>query len=359
MKKLSIYLFELVGCSALFRFVPGCSASFQGVPLCSGVFPGVSPRSAHAKRNTISLTQIGLMLTVIISLASCKGSKDPADEPATPEVQTPVSVTTVNDSTLIDYTTLNATSTFQKRSVIKANANGYLQTVKAQIGQYVNKGAVIFSIKTKEAQSIGNTINVLDTTFRFSGINRIKAADHGYITQLNHQTGDYVQDGEQLAIISDRSSFVFIMQLPYEMRQMVKANQAVQLTLPDGRLINGNVATFMPTVDTAAQTQGVVIRINADNTIPENLVAKARIVKSLKQNTQSLPKTAVLANETQTEFWVMKLINATTAVKVPIKKGMESGDRIEVLSPKFAPQDKIIITGNYGLADTAKVKVIQ
>ncbi len=29
-----------------------------------------------------------------------------------------------------------------------------------------------------------------------------------------------------------------------------------------------------------------------------------------------LPKQAVLGNETQTEFWVMKLINDSTAVKV-------------------------------------------
>lgn len=302
---------------------------------------------------------ICFVLGLVVLLASCKG-KDPAaagDAPA--ETVTPVSVTGVNDSTMVNYTTLNAISTFQKRSVIKANANGYLQTVKAQIGQYINKGAVIFAIKTKEAQAIGNTINILDTTFKFSGVNRIKAADHGYITQINHQTGDYVQDGEQLAVISDRSSFVFIMQLPYEMRQLVKQNQSVQLTLPDGRNINGNIASFMPTVDTAAQTQGVVIRVNVDGTIPENLVAKARIVKTLKQNTQSLPKTAVLANETQTEFWVMKLINPTTAVKTPIQKGMESGDQIEVLSPKFSPQDKIIVTGNYGLADTAKVKIIK
>jgi multidrug efflux pump subunit AcrA (membrane-fusion protein) len=299
---------------------------------------------------------ICFVLGLVVLLASCKGKDTAAAEV---ETVTPVSVTGVNDSTMVNYTTLNAISTFQKRSVIKANANGYLQTVKAQIGQYINKGAVIFAIKTKEAQAIGNTINILDTTFKFSGVNRIKAADHGYITQINHQTGDYVQDGEQLAVISDRSSFVFIMQLPYEMRQLVKQNQMVQLTLPDGRNINGSIASFMPTVDTAAQTQGVVIRVNADGTVPENLVAKARIVKTLKQNTQSLPKTAVLANETQTEFWVMKLINATTAVKTPIKKGMESGDQIEVLSPKFSPQDKIIVTGNYGLADTAKVKVIK
>jgi multidrug efflux pump subunit AcrA (membrane-fusion protein) len=315
-------------------------------------------------RNKPGMTKVCIkavyFILALTLLASCKGTEKPADdEDAKVDAQTPVTVAHINDSTLVDYTNLNATSVFQQKNYVKSNTNGYLQSAKMQIGQYINKGAVLFTIKTKEAQSIGNTINILDTTFKFSGVNRIKAPEHGYITQLNHQAGDYVQDGEQLAVISDRASFVFIMQLPYEMRSTVKPNQDVLLILPDGRNINGRIASFMPAVDTAAQTQGVVIKINLDNTIPENLVAKARVIRSSKQNTQSLPKTAVLTNETQTDFWVMKLINPTTAIKVPVTKGIDAGDRVEILTPKFLPTDQIVVTGNYGLTDTAKVKIVK
>jgi multidrug efflux pump subunit AcrA (membrane-fusion protein) len=301
-----------------------------------------------------------LFAAIALLYVSCKGGAAPTAEDAAPAAtQTPVTVTTINESPLVNYTELNATSSFLKKNYVKANAIGYLQTVNAQIGHYVNKGAVLFTIKTKEAQSIGSSINILDTTFKFSGTNKIKASEHGYITQLTHQLGDYVQDGEQLAIISDRSSFAFIMQLPYEMRGNIKNNQEVQLSLPDGTKLTGKVASFMPTVDTLSQTQGVVIKVNSNAPIPENLVARARIVKSAKSNTISLPKSAILSNETQTEFWVMKLINPTTAIKTPIKKGIESDDRVEILSPKFLSQDKIVVTGNYGLADTAKVKIVK
>jgi len=148
------------------------------------------------------------------------------------------------------------------------------------------------------------------------------------------------------------------MQLPYELNQYVKPGQHIDLTLPGGVKMTGTVKSFMPSVDTVAQTQGVVLQVSPEKQIPENLVAKARIVKSAKVNTVSLPKAAILANETQTEFWVMKLINPTTAVKVPVKEGIQAGERVEILSPKFTPQDKIVLTGNYGLTDTAKVKVI-
>ena len=55
----------------------------------------------------------------------------------------------------------------------------------------------------------------------------------------------------------------------------------------------------------------------------------------------------------------MKLINQTTAIKVPVTKGIDVGDRVEILTPKFTPADQIIVTGNYGLTDTAKVKIVK
>ncbi|MDB5152560.1 MAG: p-hydroxybenzoic acid efflux subunit AaeA [Mucilaginibacter sp.] len=306
-----------------------------------------------------ALKHILYLAGVSLLLFSCK-SKVPADEGSdSVKAITPVTVTTVNDTSMVSYIDLNATTVFLQKNFVKANANGYIQSANIQPGHYVEKGQLLFTIKTKEAQSIGNSINVLDTTFNFSGVNRIKAPLHGYVTQLTHQLGDYVLDGEQLAVISNRSSFVFLMQLPYELRGFVKQNQNVQLTLPDGYKLNGKVASFMPAVDTLSQTQGVAIKVNTDQQIPENLVAKARIIKTEKNNTISLPKSAILSNETQTEFWVMKMINPSTAVKIPVTKGIEAADRVEIVSPKFSAQDKILVSGNYGLADTAKVKIVK
>ncbi|MFA6084014.1 efflux RND transporter periplasmic adaptor subunit [Mucilaginibacter sp.] len=294
----------------------------------------------------------------IATLYSCNGGAPAADETTTAS-QTPVTVTTIGNSALADSIELNATSSFLQKNYVSANAIGYIQKVNVQPGHYVEKGQLMFTIKTKEAQSIGNTINVLDTTFKFSGINKIRASRSGFVTQLLHQVGDYVQDSEQLAIISDRESFAFVLQLPYELRSVIANNQNMTLTLPDGEKLNGHIASLMPSVDTLSQTQGIVIKVNNTHPIPENLVAKALIIKTAKNSTPSLPRSAILSNETQDVFWVMKLINDTTAVKTPIKKGIESGGKIEILSPRFNPADRVAVTGNYGLADTAKVKIVK
>lgn len=309
-------------------------------------------RPYHLRLNIL----FAFLLTATIY--SC-GGNHPARKEAAASAQTPITITIIGNSAMADTIELNATSTFLQKNYVKANAIGYIQKVNVQPGHYVEKGQLMFTIKTKEAQSIGNTINVLDTTFKFSGVNSIRASRSGFVTQLLHQVGDYVQDGDQLAIISDRESFAFVLQLPYELRGVIANNQNLMLTLPDGEKLNGHIASLMPSVDSLSQTQGIVIKINSTHTIPENLVAKAHIIKTAKSSAPSLPKSAVLSNETQNEFWVMKLINDTTAVKTYVKTGIESGGKIEILSPAFNSNDRIAVTGNYGLADTAKIKVVK
>ena len=286
-------------------------------------------------------------------------AKKPADEAAADSVDagTPVTVASISREPLNDYIELNAVSAFLQKSYVKANANGYLQSADIYPGKYVEVGQELFTLKTKEAQSIGNSITLLDSTLKFSGLNRIKAGQHGYITQLNHQSGDYVQDGEQLAVISDRNSFVFLLDLPYELRPYVLRQRTVDLLLPDGEKLTATLGPVMPTVDSVSQTQNVVLRVNPPHAIPENLIAKVRILKTARNSTQSLPKAALLTDETESDFWVMKLIDSATAVKVPVKKGIETKDKVEILSPVFSPADRILVTGNYGLPDTAKVKV--
>jgi len=112
----------------------------------------------------------------------------------------------------------------------------------------------------------------------------------------------------------------------------------------------------MSTVDAASQTQNVILKCDKKD-IPENLVVKVRITKSSNTKSISLPKSAILSDETEENFWIMRMINENTAVKTPIKKGIETDNRIEILSPILTSKDKILVTGNYGVADTIKVTI--
>ncbi len=291
-----------------------------------------------------------------IDFTSCQSNTE-TPELDVAQLGTPVTATTISKNNLTETIELNATSAFLLKTPVKSVANGYLQKVIVKNGDFVNKGTTIMHLITKEAQSLGAAIDQLDTSFHFSGEINIVANGSGYISQLNYNSGDYVQDGEQLAIINDSKSFAFILDLPYELTPYLKPGKSVEVVLPDKTQLNAVVERSMPTVDAASQTQSYVLSVKSDVMIPENLVAKVLLIKSVKQAANSVPKSAVLADETQEHFWVMKMLNDTTAIKTIIQKGIENNDNVEILSPEFSASDRILISGNYGLPDTAAVRI--
>lgn len=296
-----------------------------------------------------------ILLFALFIIYSC--TKKVAEETQI-DVAIPVTLTSIDTIGMNSYVDLNATATFLVKNNIKANATGYLKSVYVQNNDYVAKGKTLFTLQTKEAKVLGNTINKIDPSLNFGSPIKINAEANGYITNINAQSGDYVQDGDQLAVINDVNSFGIVLSLPYELKEFVKPNQELTAFLPDGTTLKTTVKKFMPTVDMASQTQSVILKSDK-NDIPENLIVKVRIYKKSKAKSISLPKSAVLSDETETEFWIMKMINNNTAVKISIKKGITTDDRIEILSPVLNKKDQILLTGNYGVSDTIKVKVIK
>jgi hypothetical protein len=72
-----------------------------------------------------------------------------------------------------------------------------------------------------------------------------------------------------------------------------------------------------------------------------------------------VPRRAVLTNEKQTDFWLMKVINDTLAVNVPVKKGLESDSLVEIISPLVKENDLVIVEGAFELLDSSIVQIIK
>ncbi len=194
---------------------------------------------------------IFLLILVGYTTQSCKGkSADSANEDTSPaDAVTPVTITHPTHGNMSETVELNAISSFTLKTFVKANAIGYLQTSGIQLGQFVSKGQTLFTIKTKEAVALGNTINSLDSSLHFEGVTRIKSPISGYVSQLTNVAGSYVQDGEQLAEITDKSSFAFLLDLPYELKSYLLQNTTLLLHLADSTILEGYIQSALPTVD--------------------------------------------------------------------------------------------------------------
>lgn len=305
-----------------------------------------------------TLLLAGGSLFFMASLMGC-GQKKTGTTSNDPAPLPEVKVTHVRCGTIQQTVQLNATAVFRRQHVLKSPVTGYVVKSFTEPGRMVQKGDPVFIIETKESRALGNSLDSLNRKLGLSGRMTIRASVSGYVAAISHQTGDFVPEGEPLATLNDKSSMAFLLNVPVEWPSIIRRGESLPVQLPDGRTLTGVVTETLPSVDQAAQTRQVIIRVKNAGVVPEGLIAKVSLVQSEKENTQMLPKAAVLTNETETDFWVMKLSGKETAVKVPVRKGIQTADSVEILTPKFQPSDEILTTGNYGVPDTLQVKVVR
>ncbi|WP_210517057.1 efflux RND transporter periplasmic adaptor subunit [Hymenobacter terricola] len=308
-----------------------------------------------------------LFLLLLPCLAAC-GSKDPAaGEAAAPadgeeelavKPRALVTIGTVQPDTLTDVLRLSAVSAFQAKDALRATTTGYVLQPTPVVGQQVRAGQTVFTIQTKESKTLHLDQLTGDPRLKFSGIIAIKSARSGILATVDKLAGDYVQDGEQLGLTYDKSRFGFVLDVPVTQLRYVHTGQSCRIFLPDGRVLSGRVAEVLATADVTIQTQRYTIRpVGTFPDLPENLAVQVEIDRTAPHLASTLPRGAVLTDETQTQFWVMRLLNDSTAVKVPVTVGAQEKDHIEIKKPAFSAKDKILLSGNFGLDDTAAVKV--
>lgn len=291
----------------------------------------------------------------MLVLASC-GSDAGAPAASDHVPTTPVTLTHVTRDTIASSVLLNATSQFMRKSPVRANVTGTVAQAFVALGDHVRAGQPLYVVRTKEAEALG-AFAAQDSTFNVRGLVTIKAASNGVIVQLDKQLNDYVNDGDQLAIIADGGSSVFIVTVPYELNERARIGAPCTITLPDSTQVRGTITTRLSSVDALAQTQGFVVKPANGASFPEGLIGTVRFSVQEHPNAQVLPAAAVLGNEEMTTFWVMRLIDDSTAVRVPIQRGIAANDQVEVLTPTFDPGDRLLLTGGYGLGDTARVLI--
>lgn len=309
----------------------------------------VKSKVTYSVRNIIFVS----ILIALTLLTAC--SNDPKTT-STEEFGTPVKVTSPTISSMTDYMSFNANTVFMKKEIVRSTFQGFIQKVFKNIGDYVNTGDVVFQIITKEAYA-SDSLRVKLSDEIFSGVVNIKAKTSGILTELNYNVGDFVSDGEQLAVISNPHSLAVLLNVPYQHISKIRLKSSCILLFPNGEKKNGIISKSLPSVDPVSQTQTFLIEFGDGKEIPANLNLEVKIPVNIIKDAVMLPKSAVQTDETLTEFWIMKLLNDTTAVKIPVTKGIEDDSLVQILNPKLSLNEKIIVDGAYGLPDTAKVVI--
>lgn len=286
-------------------------------------------------------------------LLSCR---HPSPDAPVIESGTPVTVTTIEKKYLNDTLLLYGTTQFLKKTTVTSPITGFIQSVNVATGDVITTGKVLFTIQTRESAAYPSTI--ADTLFKYSVIK--VTANHSFqVDSVLKQPGDFVQEGEVLCQTTDPSTMIVRLRFPYEKKTLVKAGRNCVVLLPDGKFSAATVTKTLPSVDAVSQTQDAFVQIKSCEILPENLNVQVIFSDPSQSLSEVLPKDAILTDETMHEYWVMKMVNDSTAVKEVVFTGRKTKGEVEITSPVFSPQDKILVSGNYGLPDTAKVEVVK
>ena len=292
-----------------------------------------------------------LLLAVLVFVISCGQEQETT---GTQDTGAPVQVVNPKRMDLAETIDLNANTIFLKKEIVRATFQGFIEQINKNIGDEITNGDLLLEIRTKESAADDSMTLALDVK-TFQGAIKIRARSNGILTALNYHSGDFVSEGEEIAIISNPTSLHITLNVPYQYVNSMNHHGPCEIFLPDGKLVHATIMKVIPSVDPVSQTQTFLLRLDDRIDLPENLNVNARLLLRTIKDAQVVPLRTILSNETQDQFWIMKLIDDTTAVHVDIIKGIENDSLVQIISPGFDPDDLIISEGGYGLPDTAKV----
>ena len=300
------------------------------------------------------MRNISLLLSICILsflLNSC-AKKETTEAEQIPVVS--VKTSPVISGEIENSLSFNGKTIYLRKNLVVSPISGYVLKMSVKFGDAVKKGGLLFEIQTKENKALenSNTGNM--------GIIRVVAPSNGVISTLNITTpGAYTVEGGALCTVSESDDVMIQLNLPFEFNSLVKKGTRCRLVLDENTKFEGIVYQILPTVDEANQTQQILIKPLTNKKLPENLNLAVEILKARHNNSCLISRDAVMTNETQSKFWVMKVVNNKLAIKVPFRKGIENDNMVEALSSGLTNADRVITEGAYGLNDSTVVKVIK
>ncbi len=299
-------------------------------------------------------------LIIVLTCAISACNKIAPQQETTAKAKVTVQVVGLARGIVKDELTLFASTLYLKRNIVTAPIPAFVTQVFIRLGDPVKEGQVLYQLETKERRALGSQAVMPDSASTSFGKITVKAPASGIISTLDkQQIGDYVLEGGQLCTIAESSALSFAVNVPFEFKKFAIAGKKCSLVFPDNSIHSATFTTPLTSMNALAQTQTILAKSDNAVFLPENLIVKVLVSKNTEAPQQILPKACVLSDEMLENFWVMQLINDSTAVKIPVTLGSRNRESVEVTSPAFKQEAKFLLSGNYGLPDTAFVKVIR
>lgn len=208
-----------------------------------------------------------------------------------------------------------------------------------QLLQSAKNKLILWGMNESQIQEMTKQEKITPTTSFYSTAS-------GYITQLDIREGDYVMEGGTIVKLADLTDLWVEAQVYTSQLAEIYKSSLATVILPDfdGEEIDGKIEFVNPEIN--PDTRINLIRVSIPN--PHNKLKPGMpayiLLKSPQRETLALPIDAVIRDGKGATVWILTANN--TFKSVMVQTGLESGDRIEILSGLNAG-DVAVISGAY------------
>ena len=186
----------------------------------------------------------------------------------------------------------------------------------------------------------------------------VRSPISGVVAERMVKLGDRIGPATRLYVLVNMNSLISRAHIPGTELPNISVGQPARITtslLPDLDF-PGRIIRISPVVDPNSGTFRVTLAIDdAERKLRPGLFVKTNIVTATHDRAMLVPKRAVVYDDGYPHVFVVR---DSTARKIQLDLGFEDTRNWEVLSG-VSPGDSIVVVGQNGLKDQARVRVIE
>jgi HlyD family secretion protein len=263
---------------------------------------------------------------------------------------------------LLSLETAQSAAEAQKQEV---NAQAQEVTGERQALSAAQAATLQISVKRQDVlaarQQVINAEGELSTVSAEQSLYTLHAPLSGTVTQIGVSVGETVGPTSQIAVIENLNRLELDIALPGNVAQKVSAGQKVFFTTPSlpGQNFQTSIYSISPQVDPKTGTlTALAFFPNVTHALPAESSAKVDIIIKKAPQALIVPLSALLTDSGTGETSVV-VITANDIVSVrKVKTGLVSNGKVQIIQG-LSPDDFVAVSGEYGLADGTKVKIVE
>lgn len=308
----------------------------------------------------------------------------------------PVNVAAIEAAPISSYISATANVVAENEVRIVAEAEGRIERLLVEEGDYVGQGAMLATLVRGDAQMLREKARVRASNARIA-FNRaknlntrelmsqgdyekivmekevaeaelaeaewrlskttIRAPFAGRVTERMVNAGQHLRPGDTLFTLTDYDPLIARIFLPERDVISLRTGREVRMTLRAAKDITfrGRIRQISPVVDTATGTVKVTVEaVRPPDAVRPGAFVTVDIVRETKPNAIRIPREAVIRELREAHVFV---VEGTVAKRRDLTLGLEEGAYIEALSG-VKPGEKVIVAGQGALRDGSVVRIL-